>query len=207
MKQVDKEAYQFERYVGIDRWSSYYYQLREILGQKPTSVLEAGVGDCVVGNYLKGRGIAYTSVDIARDLSPDVVASVSNLPFADASFDVVCAFEVLEHLPFEEFERALRELNRVAGGHVLLSLPHYGPSLRFECKIPFLPRIRFAWKVPHSARHVFNGQHYWEIGKRGFSPRYIREILSKQFRIEKEFIPFENQYHHFFVLGKKDSSV
>lgn len=203
MRQVDRQAYQFEKYVGSDRWASYHYQLREIFAQKPTSVLEIGVGDRVVGTVVKEHGIAYTSADIAEDLSPDVVAEVTALPFPDSTFDVVCAFEVLEHLPFEEFDRALAELARVSKRAVLISLPHYGPSFRFECKIPFLPRVRFAWKVPHPVTHVFNGQHYWEIGKRGYSPHRIHASLAQIGLLTKEFIPFENQYHHFFVIEKR----
>ncbi len=205
MKQVAKDAYTFERYVGIDRWSSYYYQLQEILAQNPKSVLEIGVGDRIIGTVLKASGVSYTSADVAEDLSPDIVADVTALPFAENSFDVVCAFEVLEHLPFEQFERALSELARVSRRVVLLSLPHFGPSLRLEFKVPFIPRVRLAWKVPYPQVHIFDGQHYWEIGKRGFPVRRIRNILLRQFQIENEFVPFENQYHHFFVLKKNDS--
>jgi len=202
MRQVDKDAYQFKQYLGIDRWSSYYYQLREIIEQKPKSVLEVGVGDHVVGNYLKRYGIAYTSVDIAEDLSPDVAADVSALPFQNNSFDVVCAFEVLEHVPFERFERSLRELMRVSKHSVLLSLPHFGPSIRFEFKIPFLPRVRLAYKIAFPKKHIFNGQHYWEIGKRGYPAHRIRDLVAKVGSIRKEFVPFENQYHHFFIVKK-----
>lgn len=191
----------------MDRWSSYHYQLREIFSATPTSVLEIGVGDRVVGNVLKAHDIAYTSADIADDLLPDVVADVTALPFNEGSFDVVCAFEVLEHLPFEKFDLALTELARVSRRKVLLSLPHFGPSIRCELKVPFLPQVRFAWKAPFPKAHVFNGQHYWELGKRGFPPRRIRDILSTHFSIEKEFVPFENQYHHFFVLRKKSISI
>ncbi|MFA6414372.1 MAG: class I SAM-dependent methyltransferase [Candidatus Paceibacterota bacterium] len=202
MTQVTKDAYRFERYVGIDRWSSYYYQLREIVALEPKSVLEIGVGDRVVGNYLKGRGIEYTSADVAEDLSPDVVADVTALPFGDGSFDVVCAFEILEHLPFERFKHALQELTRVSKRAVLLSLPHFGPSVRLELKIPLLPCMRLAWKLPYPKKHVFNGQHYWEIGKRGYSLNRIRAAIALFGGIQKEFVPFENQYHHFFLIEK-----
>lgn len=200
MKQVDTETYQFERYVGMDRWSSYYYQLREILEQKPESVLEIGIGGHIVDSCLKNLGIVYTSVDNAENLSPDVVADVTALPFKEHSFDVVCAFEILEHLPFGKFEQALAELARVARHRILISLPHFGPSIRLEFKIPFLPRIRFAYKIPFPKKHIFNGQHYWEIGKCDYPPSLIRSILLKHFIIHKEFVPFENQYHHFFIM-------
>jgi hypothetical protein len=199
-KQVDALAYSFTRYTGIDRWSSYYYQLREIFAAEPESVLEIGGGDHTVRDRLREAGIPYTSVDIAQDLRPDIIASVTALPLSDRSFDIVCACEVLEHLPFEEFDAALAELARVARRRVILSLPHYGPSVRLELKLPLVPRFRLAWKVPHPARHTFNGQHYWEIGKRGYPPRRIRDALRRHFVIASEYIPFENQYHHFFIL-------
>lgn len=204
MPQVDRDHYQFEKYVGLDRWSSYHYQLREILATRPATVLEIGVGDSAVGMYVKrNTAIRYTSCDMAKDLNPDVVGSVTALPFPDGSFDTICAFEVLEHLPFEEFPEALKELRRVSKKHVLLSLPHFGPPVQFRIKIPFLPRLSFSWKIPFSPQHRFDGEHHWEIGKRGYPPRRIRALLQEQFSILREFIPFENQYHHFFILKKK----
>lgn len=201
MTQIAKHDYKFEKYSGIDRFASYAYQLREIFATNPHSVLEIGVGEAVVANYIKHMtAVAYTSADFAEDLSPDVVADVRALPFVDNAFDTVCAFEVLEHLPFEDFEKAVCELARVSRGCVLISLPHFGPPLKLRLKIPFLPELSFAWKLPYPRQHFFNGQHYWEIGKKGYPPSRIRAVLRKYGSIEKEFIPFENQYHHFFVL-------
>jgi ubiquinone/menaquinone biosynthesis C-methylase UbiE len=203
-KQVDKSAYTFDRYTGLDRWSSYHYQLREILALAPASMLEIGVGDGVVRNYIKTQTpIAYTALDVADDLHADTIGDVRALPFGDKSVDIACAFEVLEHLPFEDFEKALAELARVARTHVVLSLPHFGPAIKCLIKIPFVPEMRTAFKIPFAKTHHFNGQHYWEIGKREYSVHRIRAALEKYYTIEKEFIPFENQYHHFFVLRKK----
>ena len=85
----------------------------------------------------------------------------------------------------------------------MLSLPHFGPPIKFLLKIPFLPEFCFAFKVPFAREHMFNGQHFWEIGKRGYGVKKIRNILEKYFVVEKEFVPFENQYHRFYVLKKK----
>jgi len=202
MQQVSKEeGYRFEKYGGTSRFASYAYQIAEILKTAPNDVLEIGVGDAVVGSYIKRQStIRYTWADIAEDLRPDVVADVRALPFGDNSFDTVCAFEVLEHIPFADFEKALSELARVAKKYVLISLPHFGPPVKILLKIPFLPEIKLAFKFPFHPEHHFNGQHYWEIGKRGYSPARIRKILSKYGAVTNEFVPFENQYHHFFVL-------
>ena len=202
-KQVDQSAYQFSRYCGIDRWASYHYQLSEILATTPKTVLEVGVGDGVVGAYLRRSGVAYTSVDIADDVGADVVGSITTLPFADDSFDAVCAFEVLEHLPYAQLPECLSELSRVAQNKVIISVPHFGPSVRIRLKVPLLPEVSCAFKIPIPLTHTFNGQHYWELGKRGYRVSSFRNELTKYFVIEKEFVPFENQYHHFFVLKPK----
>lgn len=200
--QVDKSNYRFDKYAFEGRFVSYYWQLKETLALNPHSVLEVGVGDRVFGDFIKNNtSVAYTSVDIAEDLRPDVVGSVLELPFADKSFDVACAFEVLEHLPFEQFERALAELCRVARTHIVISLPHFGPMLSFSLKTPFLPQLRFAFRIPFHKKHVFNGQHYWEIGKRGYLVSFVRSALSAHGGLTRDFVPFGNPYHHFFVLN------
>lgn len=200
MKQVDKQHYNFTRYSHKGRWVSYYHQLDTLLKYDPASVVEVGVGDGVVGHYLKqNTNVRYVSVDIDPELHPDIVGSILNIPLESKSEDIVCAFEVLEHLPFEQLESALQEMARVSRKYVIFSVPHFGPPMQFLFKIPFI-KIQYAFKIPWPIQHVFNGQHYWEIGKRGFSLFKIKSILRKHFSIVDDFVPFENQYHHFFVL-------
>lgn len=204
--QADKSNYNFEKYAFEGRFVSYYWQLKEVLALNPQSVLEVGVGDRVFGSFIKNNtAVTYTSIDLAEDLHPDIVGSVLELPFADKQFDVVCAFEVLEHLPFDQFDRALAELARVARTYVVISLPHFGPMISFSFKIPFFPEMRVALKIPFPKKHIFNGQHYWEIGKRGFSIFRIREKFSAYGKIMRDFVPFGSPYHHFFVLKLHDA--
>lgn len=201
-KQVDKDAYDFRSYAAGGRFVSYFHQLRCLLDRKPQSVLEAGVGDGLVGDYLRrNTAVQYQSLDVAEDLRPDILGSVLAIPLADKSVDISCAFEVLEHLPFEKFETALGELARVARTHVVISLPHYGPAFKCSLKLPLLPELKLAFKIPHPLPHSFDGQHYWEIGKKGYPPARIRACLQKFGTIEEEFIPFESQYHHFFAVA------
>lgn len=205
MKQVDKKHYSFARYCYPERWASYYHQLHEVLSSDPQSILEVGGGDGVLESYIKHNiaDAVYTSADIAEDLNPDVIAAIDALPFGDASFDVVCAFEVLEHIPFEKFEKALNELLRVSKKRVLISVPHFGPPLALSFKLPFLKEIKLLFKIPFPRKHVFNGQHYWEIGKRGYAPSRLRAAIIKFAHIKREFVPFDSRYHHFYVLEKR----
>jgi SAM-dependent methyltransferase len=52
-----------------------------------------------------------------------VLAAVGAMPFADASYDLVCAFDIVEHV--DDDEGALAELSRVAAANatLLLSVP------------------------------------------------------------------------------------
>jgi len=194
--------YQFYNYEYKDRWISYWHQIDEILKLKPQNILEIGVGTRTVCNYLKNQGLKVKTFDLDENRNPDVVGSVDDMPFENNSFDLVLCAEVLEYLKFNKFEKCLIELKRVSRGDVVLSLPHFGPPLKLRFKIPFLKEIKIAWKIPYHPKHGLNGVHYWEIGKKGYSSNKIRNIIKKYFKIKKEFIPFENQYHHFYILEK-----
>ncbi len=185
------------------RWASYWHQINEVLSLKPSSVLIVGKGSGLVSEYLKLGGIKITVLDIDESLNPDVVASVLDMPFQDNEFDAVLCAQVLEHLPHDDFNKALSEIKRVAKNGVVISLPHFGPAIRFLFKLPLLPEIKFMIKLPYPIKHVFKGEHYWEIGKRGYPVRKIKkEIIKSGFSINKTFVVFENPLHRFFILKK-----
>jgi len=204
-QQVLKTHYNFDKYCDQERFVSYWHQLKEVLGVKSGSVLEVGVGDQVMANYIKqNTDVKYTSIDIAKDLKPDVVGDVASLPFENNSFDVVCAFEVLEHLEFDKFVIALKEMKRVADKYVIISLPHWGRHFSLKTRLPFLKQIKFQFKLSlFPIKHVFKGEHYWEIGKKGYGLKRIKkEIESSGLKIMNDYIVFDSPYHHFFVTKK-----
>ena len=205
-KQVHKDHYSFLQYVDKNRWMSYYYQIKEILSLREVkSVLEIGPGASLIGDVLaqQRNQYIYKTLDIAEDLNPDFLGSTTDIPIEDNAFDVVVACQILEHIPYSIVPRALSEIARVSKKHVIISLPHSGPALSLQCKIPMIPQIEFVIKIPYPKKHVFDGEHYWEIGRRGFSRRKVRSLLSNDFRIEKEYVPFENPRHRFYLLTKR----
>jgi len=195
-------------YDHLQRWCSYWYQINEVMQFSPETVLEVGIGMKVVAQYLFNHGIKLTTLDVDGGFRPDIVASVLRMPLDDNSFDVVLAAETLEHLPWSDFLPALREIHRVSKKYVVISLPHWGRTISFSIKIPLLPRIKFALKLPVLKENHFDPigpvpGHYWEIGKKGYSVGKIRDVIkSAGFHIKKDFLPVENPYHHFFVLEK-----
>lgn len=205
-QQVNKEAYAFDKYCPIDRWSSYWHQIDEVIKANPSSMLEIGLGDKVLANYLKNNTtIKYSSFDVAVDLKPDIVGSIDNMSIiSDNSYDLVCAFEVIEHLPYERFKIILGELKRISQRWVIISLPHWGRHFSVNIRLPYFKKFHWQKKISFFPKnHFFNGQHHWEIGKRGFDLGKIKEEINNSgFEIITDYIAFESPYHHFFILKK-----
>jgi ubiquinone/menaquinone biosynthesis C-methylase UbiE len=102
----------------------------------PHSVLDVGCGEGVLTEQWARRlgsgrvvGIDLEDPKLAAEWAtrerPNLQFSpmaVEQLEFGDDEFDLVAATEVLEHV--QQPERALAEMARVAGGWLLVSVPH-----------------------------------------------------------------------------------
>jgi SAM-dependent methyltransferase len=95
------------------------------LGRREQAVLDAG---CGTGGFLRwltevgsfgrvcGADISSAAVELARRRLPRaelVVAPLRELPFADATFDLVLLNDVLQHVREDEVETSLLEVRRV----------------------------------------------------------------------------------------------
>ncbi len=133
------EADYYEEYATLEENHWWFDARRQILQTllreqpKPARILDAGAGAGAMSRWLRQWG-DVVSVDchsgvLARggSLNP-VCASIGRLPFRDASFDWVCAFDLLEHV--QEDLASLKEMGRVCrpGGRILLTVPAF-PSL------------------------------------------------------------------------------
>lgn len=210
-KQVNKDYYLAAKYVSLERFISYFYQTDLIRQQCPQNILFIGVGDAMVPTFLKKQfgQDAVVTLDIDPDLSPDCVGDIRSLPFQDNTFDLVVAFEVIEHLPFGESEKALAELSRVSKSYVLLSVPHRRTGFEFVFKFPLIRSVlkksfvgfKLLWPVRFPG-FAISKQHHWEIDGFGLSLKNFRNVLSRNFKIEREFTPVLSAYQRFFVLRK-----
>jgi len=136
---MDPRAFElFERLERTHWWfrgrrEVYLGLLRELLaGGRPARLLDVGAG---VGGFLGelsllAAEVHYSDAEPAavarcarRGFARGVAASADALPYAAESFDLVCLFDVLEHV--EDDRRALREVRRVLshGGLAMLSVP------------------------------------------------------------------------------------
>lgn len=207
--QVKKEHYFKKKYDDLDRFISYFYQINLARETEPETILEIGKGNGTVSDYLKKLNYKVTTCDFDENLKPDYVADVRKLPFPDNSFDAVLAYEVLEHLPFEDFEKALGELKRVSKKNVLISLPYRSTGFEWMLKFPLIRTLfkrdflNLFLRIPLKFGGIeVSGQHYWEIDGGKYPLRKVRKILKENLRITKEFRPPLNHYHYFFALEK-----
>lgn len=201
--QVAPEHYDFERYDDMQRWASYWYQIRSALRLEPRTALEVGPGSGVFRSYLQSVGVDIRSADIDPSRRPDYVADAARLDEslpAGVSFDVIAAFQVLEHIPFAEFDPALRGI-AARCGHALISLPCNGWQLRASLALGAL-RWKFGVYLPYPYRHAFNRQHHWELG-RGYSIGKITSVMERHFDVVERFRIKENPYHVMWVLRSK----
>ncbi len=104
--------------------------LHEVFGPflgTPRRTLDVGSADAPSVGWMRGDHPHVTLDLFPEGLEPGegVCGSATALPFADESFDVVSAFDVVEHC--EDDARAVSELARVLtpGGRMLLSVPAY----------------------------------------------------------------------------------
>jgi len=202
LKQVDKSHYDFQPYMSKARWSSVWHQLDEVIGVRPESVLEIGPGPGVFKQMAKLFGIQIETLDIDPELKPDHIGSATALPFPDKSYDVVCSFQVLEHLPYDVAIQAFKQMARVCRRHVVISLPDAKPIWPYKFYIPKLGEINFQLPRPFSREkaHEFDGEHYWEINKKGYPLSRVLKDLGGVRSLTKTYRVLENPYHRFLVF-------
>lgn len=205
MKQVDKSHYEFQQYMQKPRWSSVWYQLNEMAELRPQRVLEIGPGPGVFKTVAKLFGFHVETLDLDADLMPDHVGSATDIPLEDGSFDVVCAFQMLEHLPYEDALRALGEMVRISRRHVVISLPDCRRVWNYQLHVPMLGERFLSLPVPRMRApvHRFDGEHYWELGKRGYPlERFVSDCRSLA-NLLRTYRVSDNPYHRFFVLERR----
>ncbi|MGC8947528.1 MAG: class I SAM-dependent methyltransferase [Anaerolineae bacterium] len=99
----------------------------EWLPVEADSVLDLGCGNGIFINQVSGRlgvGVDRSLAALRYVRVPRCQADARALPFADHSFDVVVAMELIEHLPVPIYPAALAEMARVARCYLLLTVPY-----------------------------------------------------------------------------------
>ncbi len=114
--------------------------------------------------------------------------------------------QVLEHLPFEKFRKCVMEIRRVTrvGGITVISLPDLTRTYKIAATLPKLGEVGFL--IPINMPEIFktewkyNGEHYWNIGNKGYPSKRILKMISEVgFKVEKNYRVFEMSWHRFII--------
>jgi len=143
------------------------------------TVLEVGCGT----GLILGRLAQHAKQAVGVDLSPGMlrraherglhvtIGSATQIPFATNSFDVVCSFKVLAHIP--DIAGAMAEIARVTRPGGTMVLEFYNPwSLRYAAK-------RIAGPQP-----ISNGRTEADVYTRWDSPRAIARLMPNGVELE-----------------------
>jgi hypothetical protein len=203
--QVPLEHYESSSYDSLARFVSYWIQKDLILTAcqeyRAPRVLEIGTGTGFLTSYLKTHGVNVETFDFDERLHPDITGDIREIDaIIDEPYDVVSCFEVLEHIPYDHVADVVRRLRGITRGICVVSVPQLRFYLSVWLKLPRIKPVQFYHGLPFSKRHTFDGQHYWELGYRGYSPRKFRSLLSKHFDVDREFTNPLMPHHRFFVL-------
>lgn len=128
-------------------------------GIENPDILEIGSGSLGIAPYLEKEIIG-----LDRDFSgPDfpllkkIYGEATDLPFKDKSFDFSLLVDVLEHLPSEDRQKAIKECLRVARYQSFIAVPCGKISLTQDKELSFLYRKKFAKDHPFFSDHLKYG--------------------------------------------------
>lgn len=218
---LSDELYRLAYRLREDRFFSYYLQVNEIL-KLPKSrvhdILEIGPGVGIFEALINNYDYRLLTMDVRLHHSPTFQGDVLNIPIKPKSVDLVCAFEVLEHLPSKYFQPALRQMARCARHYVYLSLPCPTSSVYLRLKLRLVQRFvnRLSFEVNWFGllptkladrdeealmqREDRHNPHYWEVNRKSFpKTRILREIEVCHLDVMKA---FHNPFfaYHWFIL-------
>lgn len=217
---IQREKILHERFM-----YSYYLQFKCIseLGDDVSSILEIGPGAGYCASFARGLNYDYTTIDIDERVDPDILADFNTDPI-DGSWDLVCAFEMLEHSPYERFRPNLEKMKSLSKRFIFISLPYEGHHfyLRFELPKFSLPKFlnRFRgqhaiqwfseWPLTKDKEINLEGKkhwqpHYWELGRKSHpKSRVLSDIKKAGLKINWAFHNPLHQGHYFIMMEKSD---
>jgi hypothetical protein len=187
---IDRKTWRSE--LHLSNFVNAYYQFRDLSRLvEVRTVLVVGPGQGLGVHVLKWRGFEVSTFDIDEVFKPDYLGSVHDMHlFRSRQFDAVIASHVLEHLAAPYLDSSLAEIARV-GRYALIYLPVAGrhiqlrltPGLK-EVDLSFILDVFNRFHRPDGVTPRYSsGQHFWEVGLRGFRPRDLRQRMSRFFKI------------------------
>lgn len=198
-------------YDTLERFISYYNQKEMIfkaiksLGTdiKNIKVLEVGMGNGFLSGYLLKNKLSVKTYDYDRKLKPDYVGDMIHISDrVKHKFDIICCFEVLEHIKFDDVDKVLSQFSKLSRKYVLISLPQVRLYLSLWLKLSKINPFAIGLNIPFPVKHRIQNGHFWELGNLGFSRKKFESIIKKYFKSFRHYTHPLDPYHLFYVLER-----
>ena len=115
-----------------------FYQAKEaIINPEIKTMLEFGTGRNLTKAMVEHYGISHKSVDFDnKKYIPDEVSTI--MDFKDnKKYDIVAAFQVLEHNPLNTLEQHLLKMKSLTKKYIYISVPYSGGGLVYHLILIF----------------------------------------------------------------------
>ena len=212
------------------RFSSTQIQLTSVtdLGDSIQSILEIGPGSGYFSSIAKNLGYDVKTADIKSRTNPDYLGDFREVDIPER-FDLVAAFEMLQHLPYEDLPATLEKIAALSSRYVFICVPASVHRFGLSVDIPRLlaPRrlglgwlrgshtLSMTWEWPRNAdpsesnwkgREDWWNPHYWEVGRKSYPrSRLLSEIKASGLNVLwHKYNPSHN--HHLFVMAEKTTA-
>ena len=205
--QVNRDHYFTENYLSKARFISLYGQTNYCLKHHTIgNILEIGPGPGLFSTIMKHLGYDVTTIDFDKSMKVDIAGRLPNLPIKSEVFDTVCAFEVLEHIPFDLFNICLSEMARVSKSFVIISVPDVkklNPKLKLYIDVK-LGNWKYQKNIFRTGQIKLTNpkEHYWELGINDITDD---KIIDKAKKVKLNIISNDlvEPWFHFFVFQKE----
>ncbi|KKT89058.1 MAG: methyltransferase type 11 [Candidatus Jorgensenbacteria bacterium GW2011_GWC1_48_8] len=207
-RQFKFTPWEFLAKLDLINWMRYAAIVKELTKIKPTSVLEVGPGEGVIKNVMKDFVERYDTLDVNPKLSPTYESNIRKfIAEASGKYDCVIAADILEHIPFEDLEIALKNLNAYLkpGSTALITIPHRSHYLFFMTSWKHKPHIvripTLKWFLrPFGQKVAIDPDHQWETGDGKHKIKDVENAMRKAgFKIERR---QKLVYVDFWILKK-----
>lgn len=207
-----RQKYLDKNYNHIQRYVSYGEGILTITSlMDKGKILEIGGGNTFISNHLKENGYDVTRMDLDPSTKPDVVGDIREITnhFLHNSFDIIYAFQVLEHIPFRDVSSTLMSLSMITQRYVVISIPDVRAYFQLLFHLPAFQRffkkeyLDVTLPIPIQKNKTLDSGHYWELGSQRNKREELEENMDTFFDEVQTFKTQLNQLHRFYILEKK----
>ena len=182
-------------------WMLYYYQQKLLLNQINVHerIAEVGVGSKFTYNYLKSKGYKVESIDIDANKKPDKIINIVDCDISELKYDVILAFNIFEHIPYNEFILVINKLHNAGVKKIFLGLP-YNKKIVFELYLHIGRFLNIHKAVLFKKNKITAKNHQWEIDYQEYSfDKITEDLVECGYQLKNHFNYKTNSFFHLVI--------